>query len=196
MVRAPRLQRGRTRVAALMAAGAAVFAEKGFDAATMTEIAARAAASIGSLYQFFPTKEALAESLHDEQLAALSAMLEEVRAGAAGKPAAALADDLFEHLSGFLVRHPAFVALAERRGIDPERKRATRARLRGQVAALLAQASPPLAPERPAIMAIVILQLMKAAVALGGSDDGPTRDAVLAEFRRMLATHLQPTAAP
>jgi AcrR family transcriptional regulator len=36
-------------VAALIAAASAVFLEKGYDAATMTEIAARAGASIGSL---------------------------------------------------------------------------------------------------------------------------------------------------
>jgi AcrR family transcriptional regulator len=38
------------RVAALLHATATVFAEKGFDAATMTEIAALAGAPIGSLY--------------------------------------------------------------------------------------------------------------------------------------------------
>jgi AcrR family transcriptional regulator len=39
-----------------MAAAAALFVEKGYDAATMTEIAARAGASIGSLDLFVPTK--------------------------------------------------------------------------------------------------------------------------------------------
>ena len=51
----PKRQRGKQRVAELLAAGAAVFAEKGYAAATMTEIAARAKAPIGSLYQFFPS---------------------------------------------------------------------------------------------------------------------------------------------
>ena len=36
----------------LLAAAAEVFAGKGFDAATMTEIAAQSESSIGSLYQF------------------------------------------------------------------------------------------------------------------------------------------------
>src|SRR6202044_1047344 len=61
--RAPKRARGKQRVAELLDAAAAVFAEKGFEAATMTEIAARADAPIGSLYQFFPTKEALADTL-------------------------------------------------------------------------------------------------------------------------------------
>src|ERR1700761_7060777 len=61
--RAPKRQRGRIRVAAIMEAGAEVFMERGYDAATMTEIAARSKTAIGSLYRFFPTKESLAEAL-------------------------------------------------------------------------------------------------------------------------------------
>src|SRR5882672_3892273 len=59
----PRRRRGDIRVAALLESAAATFAEKGYEAATMTEIAARADAAIGSLYQFFPSKEALAAAL-------------------------------------------------------------------------------------------------------------------------------------
>ena len=54
----PKRQRGKQRVAALIDAGAELFAEKGYEATTMTEIASRAGAAIGSLYQFFPSKEA------------------------------------------------------------------------------------------------------------------------------------------
>jgi AcrR family transcriptional regulator len=39
-------------VAALLDAAGSGFADRGFDGATMTEIAARAGASIGLLYQF------------------------------------------------------------------------------------------------------------------------------------------------
>ena len=70
--RAPKRERGKQRVAELLAAGAAVFAEKGYEAATMTEIAARAGAPIGSLYQFFPSKEALADTLVQNYVTLLS----------------------------------------------------------------------------------------------------------------------------
>ena len=46
-----------------------IFAEKGFDAATTEEIAERAGVSIGSLYQYFPNKEALFEAIADQYLA-------------------------------------------------------------------------------------------------------------------------------
>src|ERR1700744_1105746 len=59
----PKRERGRLRVAAILEAGVAVFSEKGYDAATMTEIAARSGTAIGSLYRFFPSKELLADAL-------------------------------------------------------------------------------------------------------------------------------------
>ena len=52
----PKRERGKQRVAALIDAGAELFAEKGYEATTMTEIASRAGAAIGSLYQFFPVQ--------------------------------------------------------------------------------------------------------------------------------------------
>lgn len=61
----PQRSHGKARVGALLEAAAAVIAEKGYDAATMAEIAARAQSPIGSLYRFFPNKEILANALLD-----------------------------------------------------------------------------------------------------------------------------------
>ena len=55
--RIPMQERGEKRVAGLLEAAAAIFAEVGFEAATMSDIAERAGGSIGSLYQFFPSKD-------------------------------------------------------------------------------------------------------------------------------------------
>ena len=52
-------------MAGLLEAAVTLFAEKGYDAVTMTEVAARAGAPIGSLYQFFPSKESLADAFLD-----------------------------------------------------------------------------------------------------------------------------------
>src|ERR1700733_13231595 len=60
---APQRRHGKLRVAALLEAGALVIAEKGFEAATMAEIASKAGAPIGSLYRFFPNKQILADAL-------------------------------------------------------------------------------------------------------------------------------------
>jgi AcrR family transcriptional regulator len=62
--RVPRQTRGEKRVSALLGAASEVLAEKGYEAATMSEIAVRAHAAIGSLYQFYPNKESIACALH------------------------------------------------------------------------------------------------------------------------------------
>ena len=189
VIRVPRLERGRARVAALLAAGAAVFAERGYDAATMTEVAAKARASIGSLYQFFPTKPLLAEALHLELLEKLTALLEALGPEVAGQPAADVVQRLFARLGEFLEAHPAFATLAERRDIDKNRKAQSRALLRGLIAGLLTGAQPPLPQARAEAASVIVLHLIRAAVMLKESDEAPLREAALAEMRRMLAAY-------
>jgi AcrR family transcriptional regulator len=183
-VRAPRHERGKARVASLKAAAMTVFADKGFDAATMTEIARVAGASIGSLYQFFATKEQLAAALHGEMLEEMGEMLEALDVKAAQSTVPELIDQLFVELSDFLVAYPAFQMLAQRRDIDPERKRQTRAKMLAQITRLLTHARSPLPKQRADSVAVLLLELMKIRV---GLDAG--HEAVAAELRAMLRRH-------
>ncbi|MET3133860.1 AcrR family transcriptional regulator [Oxalobacteraceae bacterium GrIS 1.11] len=187
----PRLERGKARVVALKRAAAEVFAERGYDAATMTEIAARASASIGALYQFFPTKELLARAIHAELLDAMTMMLDELGKEVESCSGSKLIDLLFARLSEFLEQHPAFSALAQRSEVDPERKLATRASMRQQIGLLLSRTSTPLTPQRSESVAILILELMKMVVGLGKTDGPKVRNAVLGELRTMLFRHLE-----
>lgn len=68
-MRAPQQERSKRRVAALLDAAAEEFAERGFSAATTTNVAARAGVPIGSLYQWFPDKSALLYGLAERHLA-------------------------------------------------------------------------------------------------------------------------------
>ncbi|HEY0383531.1 MAG TPA: TetR/AcrR family transcriptional regulator [Candidatus Elarobacter sp.] len=66
----PRRQaRGQRRIAAILAAAAGLFASRGVEGTTMSAIAAQSGTSIGSLYQFFPNREALVEALAEQYLA-------------------------------------------------------------------------------------------------------------------------------
>lgn len=62
MTSVPR-RRKDTRPAELLDAALEVFAEKGFAAARMEDIAARAGAAKGTIYLYFPSKEAVFEAL-------------------------------------------------------------------------------------------------------------------------------------
>ena len=61
--RTPQQARGQQRIHKLLNAAEQIFAEVGYDNATTNAIAERADTSIGSLYQFFPNKEAILKAV-------------------------------------------------------------------------------------------------------------------------------------
>jgi AcrR family transcriptional regulator/transposase-like protein len=66
--RQPQQQRGQQRVNKILLAAAEVFAEAGFAAATIQQIADRANTAVGSIYQFFPDKLAIFQALESEHV--------------------------------------------------------------------------------------------------------------------------------
>jgi AcrR family transcriptional regulator len=189
--RLPKRERGKQRVAALLQAAAAVFAEKGYDAATMTEIAARAGAPIGSLYQFFPAKEALADTLVKSYAALLAADLTALEARAGEIDAKTLVEGLF----GLLHAHPreraAALPLAEARMDERTRRITFRHMLRKRIGAILRTREPTLSIDAARDMAIVVLQLMKAANSLSDEQGLTGRAAGLCELQSLAVHYLE-----
>jgi AcrR family transcriptional regulator len=74
----PKRARGHLRVQAILEAATHVFNERGYGAATMTEIAQRADTAIGSLYRFFPTKAALADGLLERYTVRIGALFDDM----------------------------------------------------------------------------------------------------------------------
>ena len=62
--KAPRQERSKVMVEAILEAASQVFAELGYARATTNKIAERAGVSVGSLYQYFPNKDSLIASLY------------------------------------------------------------------------------------------------------------------------------------
>jgi|GEM_PF-1015350 len=73
MRNAPTQERSRQTLESIIAAADALFAVKGVDGATNTEIAKEAGCSIGSLYRFFPNKEALVAEYVERYMQAMAA---------------------------------------------------------------------------------------------------------------------------
>lgn len=74
----PRQARSRETVHVILRAAAQVFSAQGYAATTTNHIAARAGVSIGSLYEYFPSKDALLVALLETHLAEGEAILTEV----------------------------------------------------------------------------------------------------------------------
>jgi AcrR family transcriptional regulator len=187
--REPKRERGKQRVAALLDAAAAVFAEKGYDGATMTEIAERAGAAIGSLYQFFPSKEALAEALFDrfaERWAASFARVEEL---APGRSARELADLFIDHKLKQGTDRDAAIALSTAVAGIVERRKPLGDKLRERIASILSAGNPALGQDEAAAAAIIVNQVMKMIPALAATGDDRAT-ALVSEARRLMALYI------
>ncbi|MBN8888614.1 MAG: TetR/AcrR family transcriptional regulator [Rudaea sp.] len=75
MRKAPQQQRSRATVDAIVEAAARILARRGWAGFTTNEVAAVAGVSVGSLYQYFPNKLALAEAIRRRHLDAVLAAL-------------------------------------------------------------------------------------------------------------------------
>lgn len=112
--RAPVQERSRARVDAILDAADAVFLEMSYAEATTNHVAARAGTSIGSLYRFFPDKEALLIALAARYRARLVEKLAELRpADPKGLTVASMVANGIEGFNAYLRQNPGFRTLIE-----------------------------------------------------------------------------------
>lgn len=187
----PKRERGKLRVAALLNAGVELFSQKGYEATTMTEIAQLAGASIGSLYQFFPSKEALAEALFNRYAERWAELLDDVAQRAPAASAAELADMLVDTILAVRKEREAKIALSESIAVIVERRKPMRHLTRGKIAQILKRANTELSDEQATASAAVIVEVMKSLPGLtqtGNESSGA--QPFIAEARTMLAIYI------
>jgi AcrR family transcriptional regulator len=185
----PKRERGKQRVASLLDAGAALFADKGYEATTMTEIAARAGAAIGSLYQFFPSKEVLAQALFSRYSERATMLLNDLVARAPGASPAQLADILVDLMLELRTDRDAARTLPDAVADIVERRKPMRYAFRGRIAAILRAANTGLTEEAAAEAAAMIAVIMKTVAALADQEK-ETGQRLVAEARTMLSLYI------
>jgi AcrR family transcriptional regulator len=191
----PRQERGERRVAELLEAAEAVIAESGYEAATMSAIAERAGAAIGSLYQFFPSKACVTQALRIEYAKRFDALYKPltVRARTLNREA------LVGHLIGLTVRfveaHPALPALLD----APRVTRAPagmRNVLRQRFAAVLLAQCPRLPRDKALRMGTVTLHVIKTLNQLYTELPLAERRRIVQEFKMLLLAYFDARIAP
>jgi len=190
---APKRERGRLRVGAIMKAGAALFAEKGYDAATMTEIAARSGTAIGSLYRFFPTKETLADALILRYGELLFAGIDAIILKSRQLSGEQLADALVDLMLDLREDRSVAVALVDREQDDSGHRTALKIGTVERIAKALVTQNNQLTDQRAAAMAPVILHLLKSVPALAALNEAVS-DRMIAEVRKMAGVYIASTA--
>jgi AcrR family transcriptional regulator len=189
--KAPRRARGHARVASLLESASAEFAEKGYEATTMTAIATRAGASIGSLYQFFPTKEQVAGTLIEQYVTELEAALVRLSEEVPLLDVSVVASRLTTFFVAFRTTHPAFVGLVDALDVVLPGATGVRERLRKGIASVLAALAPRLSVEEALFRAVVVQHLMKAAVTLSHDASVVNLHAAMLEFQHVVEHYLK-----
>jgi AcrR family transcriptional regulator len=188
--RTPKQERGRSRVASLLEAAANLFAEQGYDRVTMSAIADRAQAPIGSLYQFFPNKEAVAEALrasYEKECRNLWAHLEPEAEHLTTKQ---LADRLIDLQVEFMEQHPALLSLLDKP--KPARPaNALKNLLERRIASLLVAGRPTLSRTEASGIAIVVLRVTEGLFRLFGVLQPRQRKRFASEFKLLLFCYLK-----
>jgi AcrR family transcriptional regulator len=193
-----RQARGQRRIEHILDISAQVFAEVGFEAASTNMIVARAGVPIGSVYQFFPNKEAIAEALAER----FAQRLRQTQAVFGPEidylPLDELIDHVIDPLVAFHVAHPGFQALFSGSLVSPRLASAIDAFLTavvGRAEAMLAVRASHLSPERRTRCARVSVEIVRALLPLVVASAPAEHDAVVVELKAAERGYLAPLFA-
>lgn len=196
----PRRQaRGKQRMEALLRAAEAVFAEVGYERATTNLIASRASVSPGTLYQFFPNKEAFAEALAAQYAEKLEGLHQRVfKSKIAAIPLGDLIDATVDPFLDFHRRAPAFEALFLAAAVSPElagRIQVLHDTVASRLIALFEQRRPEAKREDLQWLAEGAVGIFRGLISLITPLRGTKRSRAVRELKTVLFRYLEPALA-
>ena len=191
--RSPQQDRGQRRVDELLDAAEAVIAEVGVEATTTNAVAARAGAGMGSLYHFFPNKEAMVVALAERYANAMRPLTEYgKRPEYASMSLAQMVDEIVDPLAEFMRRAPAYRHVFHATS-QPGRPGLCSMRLKDtvveHVSALMAARAPRLAAAERHVKALVAVEMVHRMLDLAFEESGAARAAIIGETKRLLALY-------
>ncbi len=181
----------------ILRAAGALFSERGYDSVTTNMIAARAGISPGSLYQFFPNKEAIAQAFAADATQHLHQVYDDMQSSLVkGMPLQAFLDAFVDRIIALNRAYPGLLALELGSTISPqlarvlgELQRDTQARLD----ALLAAYWPHSTSEQRRLPLLVSYRLFLALLPLAlHGDEESTRSAIVRELKIVLYRYWEP----
>ena len=153
----------------------------------MAEIAARAEAPIGSLYRFFPNKDALADALIQRYSELIDEAFEKIDSRRETSTTEAFADALLASLAGLRGEtQAAVVALLDARPDGSARRGELHDVFLRHIVRMLKQRDPRLSARKADDMAVILLQNMKTLKSL----DTERNAGAIAELRAMTRLYL------
>lgn len=192
--REPRQERSQRRVATIIEAAGVLLEEVGYMALTTNAIAARAGTSIGSLYQFFPNKEAVVAELvtrFRRQLGEVFSTTLSVEM--ARESVTKLVDVTVDSIEGLRDREPGFGSVFSFRrmgeGVDDQRLRMEHDVI-APLSELLAKAYPEVSEARRERCMCVVAETTKVLMGKVANESLENKEWMREELKRMLGLYL------
>jgi AcrR family transcriptional regulator len=194
--RIPQQVRGQQRIHKILNAAEQVFATSGYDNATTNAIAARAETSIGSLYQFFPNKEAILKAVVLRYLEEMHSLFDQNLSQEAAEtlPLAEFLERLIHGLAQLHESHAGFRPLFFVKQASHEVAEATdtlHSESMGRIDALLALRAPDLSLQQRQICSRTCVAVFQSLMFLAMDLQGDERALQLHEMRTVLLTYLR-----
>jgi AcrR family transcriptional regulator len=181
--------RAAIRRAKFLEVAATLIGEIGFDTLTMTAIAEHAGASIGTLYDYFPDKQALGMAIMAQYAADADEHWDRVLKTSSKLKKTALADLVIEEALAFARVRPAYIPLFGAPFVF-QRSAAARQPLRKAFAAALRRFNPNLSPDQAYVSAHVVVELIKGLLSLLKQIEAKDRDPITLEFKKLMRFYL------
>jgi AcrR family transcriptional regulator len=195
--RARRQQRGLLRADEILTAAGALFAEVGYDKATTNMIAAHAGVSPGSLYQFFPNKEAIAQAYAAAATVRLHRLYDTILSPEViALPLQAFLDTFIDALIAFNREFPGYLALSIASTISSPLALALadlRQGIMGRLDALFAARWLTIPPDQRRIRGLVSYRLFLALLPLAMVGNEDDQHAIVRELKDVLYRYWEPS---
>ncbi|MEH2468913.1 AcrR family transcriptional regulator [Nitrobacteraceae bacterium AZCC 2161] len=186
----PVRRNGRKRVSVILDAAKVLFGTRGFDATTMSEIAIQSNTAAGSLYRFFPTKEAIGDAIvnrYGERFEIAFASLLEAAELLSAQQIALIAADIMVELED---DHAAAISVADAGGVTTEQRQIQTQRVLNVIAQVIRRAFPIIAPSKVPVCAFTLMQLFKT-VTIVSRSQAPQAKGAIGEMRSVIELYLQ-----
>ena len=187
--RPPQQERSERTFASILDVASSLFGEVGFEATTMTAIAARSNTSIGGLYHYFPDKNSIVLALLQQYGKAVEAEWKPLIAHAHNLTPQGFADIFIETMLRLVQQHPGYVAL-QTAPIRLRRNPASRRALRLAIADAFSAKMPELTKQRAFLGANVVVQTVGGMTRLFAESDPEDQPLIVADYRIMLTAYL------
>lgn len=196
MRRQPKQARSQERVHHILDVAEQLFIELGYDQTTTRAIASRAEVPVGSLYQFFPDKEAIVKALANRYFEQEYHLFVQLNTELAEAPIGVYVDRTIDAFDQFATDHPGYCAVLEQlidlmtaadiKSLDEYDRLILK-----ELAHFLERRNPSLDSEKCELIATTVVKAANELLWLSLTRDRTFREQLVAETKTLIAAYLQ-----